>query len=160
MRPGYGADDRHREEQEMGGKVRDAMTPTVETASPSDSLSEAAQTMKAADIGALPVVDRGRLVGVLTDRDIVMRAVAEGADVNSVEVGAIASRDPVTTTPEESLDTALALMAEHRVRRLPVVADGMLVGVLAQADVAIVAKEQRVGEMVEEISQPTSTARE
>jgi CBS domain-containing protein len=72
----------------MGSKVRDAMTPTVETASPSQRLSEAAQTMKAADIGSLPVVDHGRLVGVLTDRDIVMRAVAEGADVNTVEAGA------------------------------------------------------------------------
>jgi CBS domain-containing protein len=144
----------------MGRKVRDAMTPTVETASPSQRLSDAAQTMKAADIGSLPVVDNGRLVGVLTDRDIVMRAVAEGADVNTVEVGAVASRDPVTTTPEESLDAALALMAAHRVRRLPVVADGMLVGLLAQADVAIEAKEKSVGEMLEEISQPTSTARE
>jgi CBS domain-containing protein len=144
----------------MGTKVRDAMTPTVETASPSQRLSEAAKTMQAADIGSLPVVDHGRLVGVLTDRDIVMRAVAEGADVNTVEVGAVASRDPVTTTPDESLEAALALMAAHRVRRLPVVADGMLVGVLAQADVAIDAKDKSVGEMLEEISQPTSTARE
>ncbi|MBA3716716.1 MAG: CBS domain-containing protein [Actinobacteria bacterium] len=144
----------------MGKSVRDVMTPTVETASPSQPLSEAAQTMKISDIGSLPVVEEGRLVGMLTDRDIVVRAVAEGVDVNTVQVGDVASREPVTTAPEEDLDDALALMARHRVRRLPVVEDGTLVGVLAQADVALEAKEKNAGEMLRQISQPTSAERE
>jgi CBS domain-containing protein len=144
----------------MNKSVRDVMTPTVETLSPSQPISEAARTMRLGDIGAVPVVEDGRLVGMLTDRDIVVRAVAEGTDVNTVQVGAVASRDPVTTAPDSGLDDALAVMARHRIRRLPVVEDGKLVGVLAQADVALEATKKDVGRLLQEISQPTSTARE
>ncbi len=108
----------------------------------------------------MPVVDEGRLVGMLTDRDIVVRAVAEGLDGNTARVGDVASRDPVMATPDQDLDEALELMARHRVRRLPVVEDGMLVGVLSQADIALEAKEKKTGEVVQEISQPTSTPSE
>ena len=99
-------------------------------------------------------------MGMLTDRDIVVRAVAEGLDASTARVGDIASRDPVTATPDQDLDEALTLMARNRVRRLPVVEDGMLVGVLTQADVALEAKEKKTGEVVQEISQPTSTPSE
>ena len=89
-----------------------------------------------------------------------MRAVAEGADLNAVRVGDIASHEPITVSPDEGLDEALTLMAKHRVRRLPVVEDGALVGIVAQADVALEAKEKDAGAMLEQISQGTSTDRE
>ena len=140
--------------------VRDAMTPGVETVEPSQRLRDAARLMKAGDFGSVPVVENGRLVGVLTDRDIVVRAVAQGLDPTSAQVGEVASTGPVTVGPDEDLAEALRLMAQHRVRRLPVVDDGMLVGVLSQADVALEAKDKEIGEVVQEISQPTSTSRE
>jgi CBS domain-containing protein len=144
----------------MAKNVRDAMTPGVRTVSPSRSLAEAAEVMKSEDVGSVPVVEEGRLAAILTDRDIVTRAVAERRDPETVKVDEIASREVVTVEPEQDLDEALMLMATHRVRRLPVVEEGRLVGMLAQADVALEAKEKKVGETVEEISQPTSTERE
>ena len=144
----------------MGTSVRDAMTPNVRSAASTESLVDVARKMKEEDVGSLPVVEDERVVGIVTDRDIVVRAVAERLDPQSIRVGEVASRDVVTVEPEQDLNEALALMASHRVRRLPVVEDGRLVGVLAQADVALVAKDEEAGEMLEEISQPTSTARE
>jgi CBS domain-containing protein len=141
-------------------KIRDAMTPGVRSVSPSDSLTDAAVAMRDEDVGSLPVVEGDRVVGIVTDRDIVVRAVAERADPQALKVGDVSSGDPVTIQPEEDLDEALELMASHRIRRLPVVEDGRLVGVVAQADVALEAKEKAAGEMLEEISQPASSPRE
>jgi CBS domain-containing protein len=138
----------------MGKSVKDAMTSEVKTATPSQSLTDAAKLMKQEDVGSVPVVDGDRLVGVLTDRDIVVRGIADGSDPHAVQVGAIASRDVVTVRPDDDLDEALRLMAQHQVRRLPVVEDGQLVGVVATADVAHEAKEKDVGHVVEEISRP------
>jgi CBS domain-containing protein len=140
-------------------KVRDAMTADAGTASPAESLAEVAQMMKQQDVGSLPVVDEGRLVGILTDRDIVVRAVADRVDVGAITVGDIASPELVTVEPDQDLDEALRLMSRHQVRRLPVVEDGHLVGMLAQADVAIMAKEKNAGEMLEQISEPSLSAR-
>jgi CBS domain-containing protein len=137
--------------------VRDAMTANPRTASPAQSLADAAQIMQSEDVGSVPVVEDGRLVGVLTDRDIAIRAVAEGVDVQTLNVGDVASREPVTVEPGQDLDEALALMARHQVRRLPVVDDGQLVGILAQADVAIEVKEKKAGEVLEEISKRSSS---
>ena len=144
----------------MGKTVRDAMTPAARTASPSQSLAEAAKMMRTEDAGSLPVVEDERLIGILTDRDITIRAVAEGVDPKTATVADIASGEVVTAAPDQDLDEALALMAQHQVRRLPVVEeDGRVVGFLAQADVALEAKE-KAGELLEQISQPTSTAQE
>jgi CBS domain-containing protein len=104
--------------------------------------------MKAEDVGSVPVVDGGRLVGIVTDRDIVLRAVAERRDPQAVTIDEVASRELVTVDPEQDLDEALRLMAERQVRRLPVVEDGRLVGMLAQADVAIEAAGKKVAEAV------------
>jgi CBS domain-containing protein len=110
--------------------------------------------MKDEDVGSLPVVDTdGRLIGIITDRDIVIRAVAEQVDPQSVHVGDVASRSPVTAAPEDDLDDALSAMAASQVRRLPVVEEGRLVGMLAQADVATEAQAGKVGATVEAISQ-------
>jgi CBS domain-containing protein len=139
--------------------VADVMTPGVESTSSTETLRDAARAMREGDFGSMPVVDDGQLTGILTDRDIVVRAVAEGLDP-AARVGDVASRDPVTVEPGEDLDDAMDLMARHRIRRLPVVEDGRLVGVVSQADVALGAKEAQTGAVVEQISQPTSVARE
>jgi len=134
------------------------MTSEVETTTSSQPLHEAARLMKDGDFGSIPVVDDNRLVAVLTDRDIVIRAVAERLDAATTRVGEIASADPVTVSPDQNLDDALEIMSHYRVRRLPVVEEGRLVGMLSQADIALEAKEKVTGEVVQEISQPTSVA--
>jgi CBS domain-containing protein len=111
--------------------------------------------MKQESVGLAPVVEGDRLVGTLTDRDIVVRVVAEGKDPQTVAVREVASTDLITIDPQQDLDEALQLMASKQVRRLPVVEqDGRLVGVLAQADIAREAKEKQTGQLVEDISQP------
>jgi CBS domain-containing protein len=138
----------------MGKNVRDVMTSNPRSIEPSTTVTEAARLMKAEDVGSLPIVDGDQLVGVVTDRDIVIRVVAEGKDLQSTTAGEIASRDLVTVDPEQDLDEALRLMAQHQVRRLPVAEeDGRLVGILAQADVARVGKDEKTGQVVQEISE-------
>jgi CBS domain-containing protein len=134
------------------------MTPIVRTAKMTQSLVEAAALMRDDDVGSIPVVDNGRLIGIVTDRDIVVRAIAEHRDIDRTTVDEVASHDPVTVGPEQDLNEALELMAMYQVRRLPVVEDGRLVGMLAQADVAMQAKEKKVGETLHEISKPRDTA--
>jgi CBS domain-containing protein len=134
------------------------MTPIVRTAQMTQSLIEAAALMRDDDVGSIPVVDNGQLVGIVTDRDIVVRAIAEQRDLARTTVDEIASHDPVTVGPDQDLNEALELMATYQVRRLPVVEDGRLVGMLAQADLALQAKEKKVGEALHEISRPRETA--
>ena len=137
----------------MGTKVHEVMTDRPRVVTPETPVSEAAQLMKNDDIGSLPILDGEQLAGMVTDRDIVIRAVAEGKDPRGMPVREVASRELVTVNADEELSRALQLMASQQVRRLPVVDDdGRLVGILAQADVAVEAKEKDVGEMVEEIS--------
>jgi CBS domain-containing protein len=133
-------------------RIREVMTPSPETVEPGRPTSEAAKLMKKADAGMIPVVENGDLVGTVTDRDIVLRVVAEGKSPETTAVGEIASVEPVTVAPEQDLEEALRLMAQHQVRRLPVVENGRLIGVIAQADVAREGDEREVGETVEQIS--------
>ncbi len=129
------------------------MTPNPTTVEPSTTVQEAARTMKSEDVGSLPLVEGDRLVGVITDRDIAIRIVAEGKGAETT-VGEIASKDVVTVDPQQSLEEAARLMAEHQVRRLPVTEeDGKLVGVLAQADLAQTGHDALTGEVVQQISQ-------
>lgn len=138
----------------MGTKVRDVMADRPRCVSPDTPVSEAARLMKTEDVGSLPVLEGERLTGVLTDRDIVVRAVAEEKDPRGMPVREVASSDLVTIGPDEDLSDALKLMATYQVRRLPVVdEEDRLVGVVAQADVAMEAKEKDVGQMLEGISQ-------
>ena len=134
------------------GHVREAMTADLASVEPSATAAEAARLLAERDVGSLPVVEAGRLVGVVTDRDLALRVVAEGRDPNVVRIDEIASRELVTVEPDGKLDEALHLMAKRQVRRLPVVEDGRLVGILAQADVAAEADARSAGETVEEIS--------
>jgi CBS domain-containing protein len=137
----------------MGKSVKDAMTSNPCTIDADQTVAYAARMLKDENVGLAPIVEGSRLVGTLTDRDIVIRVVAEGKDPQTVKVREVASSDLVTVDPQQDLDEALRLMANHQVRRLPVVEeDGRVVGVLAQADVAENVKEKKTGELVEEIS--------
>jgi CBS domain-containing protein len=118
------------------------------------SVAYAAKMMRDENVGLAPVVEGDRLIGTVTDRDIAIRAVAEGKDPESTTVKEIASRNLVTVEPQQNLDEALQLMAKHQVRRLPVVKPGgQLVGIVAQADVARSAGDKQTGQLVGEISQ-------
>jgi len=136
----------------MAQSIREVMTPSPETVESSSTAVDAARQMKEADAGMIPVVQNGKLVGTVTDRDIALRVVAEGKDPQATTVGEIASKDIVTVQPDNDLGEALRLMARHQVRRLPVVEGDSLVGVIAQADVAQKADEREVGLTVEQIS--------
>jgi CBS domain-containing protein len=137
----------------MAKKISELMTTNPCAIEADKPVTYAAQMMKRENVGLAPIVEGDRLVGTLTDRDIVTRVVAEGKDPQSVAVREVASTDVVSIDPQQDLDEALRLMASNQVRRLPVVEeDGRLVGVLAQADVAREAKEKQTGELVEEIS--------
>ena len=138
----------------MGKSIREIMTSNPSTVQVDATVVDAARVMRDDDTGIVPIVENERLVATITDRDIAVRVVAEGRNAES-SVREIASTDLVTIDPQQELDEALRLMAQHQVRRLPVVEeDGRLVGIIAQADVARESDDARTGELVEEISQP------
>ena len=133
--------------------VREIMTGDAECASVNDSLVDAARKLRDLDVGALPICgDDNRLAGVITDRDIVVKCVAAGGDPSSVKVSELAEGKPVTVGADDSVEEALRTIAEHGVRRLPVIEGHELVGVVSQADVARNLPEQAVGDLVEAIS--------
>ncbi|GAA2303462.1 CBS domain-containing protein [Streptomyces kunmingensis] len=111
--------------------VREVMTPGVVAVRPEASLVEAAQLMRAQDVRDVVVAEDGRILGVLTDRDITVRAVAEGADPLTVSAHAVCTPAPVAVGPDERVSAAAALMREHAVRRLPVVEGGRAVGTVS-----------------------------
>ena len=134
------------------GHVKDVMTQNPTSCDPATTVVDAAKVMASEDVGPVPVVKDGRLVGIVTDRDIVLRVVAEGRDPSSTTVGEIASSDLETVSPDDDLDTALRKMASSKVRRLPVVEGDQLVGIVAQADVARQGDDSETGQVVEQIS--------
>ena len=122
----------------MTQKVREVMTSHPVTLTPGASLIDAAKQMRDGDIGDVLVVDGdGRLRGIVTDRDIVVRALADGREGYATTVGEVCSPDPVTVGPEDDADRAVQLMRERAVRRIPVVNDGRLAGVVSLGDMAI-----------------------
>ena len=133
--------------------VHDAMTASPSSIARDASAVEAARLMLTENVGSLPVVEGENLVGIVTDRDLVLQVMARDLDPSKVTISEVSSEDPVVARPEEPLDAALRRMAEEQVRRLPVVQDGRLVGILAQADVAQNAKAEATGQMVEQISE-------
>ena len=132
--------------------VRDVMTASPVALESDARVVDAARAMLSEDVGSLPVVSDGALVGMVTDRDLDVKVVAKDLDANKVLVSECCTEDPVVATPEEPLDAALRRMAEAQVRRLPVVEDERLVGIVAQADVARAARPEATGELVHEIS--------
>ena len=139
--------------------VRHAMAMSPVTATPELTAGDAAGLMMANDIGALPIVDGDRLVGIVTDRDLVLRVLAGRKDPREVRVVDVATtKDVWTVTPDTQLRDARALMAEHRVRRLPVVKDERLVGMVSLGDVALGSASMRgIGEALARISTSAST---
>jgi CBS domain-containing protein len=138
----------------MGQSIKDVMTSEPRTIDAGQSVAYAAKMMRDEDVGLAPIVEDDKLIGMLTDRDIAIRVVAEGRNPDEVMVGEVASKQVVTVDPQQDLDEALRIMAKHQVRRLPVVEeDGRLVGIVAQADVAREGNDKQTGALVEEISQ-------
>jgi CBS domain-containing protein len=139
----------------MVNSVREAMTEDPRSIGPSASVVEAARLMRDEHVGSLPITDGDTLVGMITDRDITTRVVAEAADLATSSVGDVYSQDLISVEPDKDLEEALTLMARHQVRRLPVVEDGRLVGIVAQADIALALSEdeKKTGELVEAISE-------
>ena len=133
--------------------IRDVMTPNPRTVSPQDSIQNAARIMRDEDTGVVPVVDNGKPVGVITDRDIVVRAVAEGGQLNR-PVRDIVTSELVAATPDMSVSEATELMSAHQVRRLPVVENNRLVGIVSIGDIAVKeGKDSRVGDALQHISE-------
>jgi CBS domain-containing protein len=137
-------------------KIRELMTKQPTTVEPDATLGRVATLMKQEDCGSIPVVEGGRLVGIVTDRDIVVRGVAAGADPKTERVSKVMSSDPVTVGPDDDVMDAEKKMADRQIRRLPVVEDGKLVGIIVTAQIARVGNERKVGETLKEISEPTS----
>jgi len=139
----------------MVNSVREAMTEDPRSIGPSAYVVEAARLMRDEHVGSLPITDGDTLVGMITDRDITTRVVAEAADLATSSVGDVYSQDLISVEPDKDLEEALTLMARHQVRRLPVVEDGRLVGIVAQADIALALTEdeKKTGELVEAISE-------
>jgi CBS domain-containing protein len=141
----------------MSKTVSDVMTGVPRTVTRQATAADAAKKMLEEDVGSLPVLDDGLVVGIVTDRDLALRVVATGRDPRLTTVEEIATPDPHVAWPSESLDEAYERMAAWRVRRLPVVDDGHLVGILSQADLVHELKDRKAGQLVEEISQPGQT---
>jgi CBS domain-containing protein len=138
----------------MGNSIKDVMTSNPCSIDADKSVAYAAKMMRDEDVGLAPIVEGDKLIGMLTDRDIAIRVVAEGRDPGQVKVRDVASKQVVTIDPQQDLDEALRIMAKHQVRRLAVVEeDGKLVGVVAQADVAREGDDKQTGKLVEEISE-------
>lgn len=132
--------------------IRDVMTSNPRTVAPEEPIQNAARIMRDEDTGAVPVVENGRPVGIVTDRDIVVRAVADG-ELNR-PVRDVVSREIVTASPEMSTKEAAQLMSEHQVRRLPVVENERLVGIVSIGDLAVKeANDKRVGDALQGISE-------
>jgi len=137
----------------MGQIIKDVMTSNPCSIDAEKSVAYAAKMMREEDVGLAPIVEGDKLIGMLTDRDIAIRVVAEDRNPEQVKVADVASKQVVTIDPQQDLDEALRIMAEHQVRRLPVVEeDGKLVGVVAQADIAREGDDMQTGKLVEEIS--------
>jgi CBS domain-containing protein len=136
-------------------KARDVMSTDCTCVGENDTLLDAARKLAELDVGSLPICgEDDRLKGMLTDRDIVVKALAQGKDPGSTKAGELGAGDGKTVTigADDSIDEALRTMIDHKVRRLPVIDGKQLVGIISQADVATNVDEERVGDLVEAIS--------
>jgi CBS domain-containing protein len=136
--------------------ISDIMTPDVEYVGPNDSLQEAARKMKRLDVGPLPVCENESVVGMVTDRDITVRAVAEGRDPKSTKVREVMSGEVICCFDDQEADVAARLMESQQIRRVLVLnRDKRLVGIVSLADLAVQAlKPERAAEILQEVSEP------
>lgn len=134
--------------------AKDIMTPDPRCVGENDTLVDAARLMASLDVGALPICGEDkRLKGMLTDRDIVVKCIAQGGDPTSTTAGSLAEGKPVTIGADDDIEEALEIMKRYQVRRLPVIDGHDLVGIISQADVALSLEARDVGETVAEISE-------
>ena len=137
----------------MGKTARDVMSGGAECIGENDSIVDAAKRLAELDVGAMPICgEDNRLKGMLTDRDIVLKVIAAGKDPSTTKAGELGEGKPVTIGADDSIDEALHTMAEHKVRRLPVIDGHDLIGIVSQADLARSIDEEKVGDLVEAIS--------
>jgi CBS domain-containing protein len=137
----------------MGKTARDVMTGGAECVGENDTLVDAAKRLAELDVGAMPICgEDNRLKGMLTDRDIVVKALAQGKDPGNTRAGDLAEGKPVTIGADDSVEEALRTMKDHKVRRLPVIDGHDLIGIVSQADLAKNIDEEEVGDLVEAIS--------
>jgi CBS domain-containing protein len=145
-------------------RCSDVMTREPVCCEPNDGIRKVAEYMKREDVGSIPVVDSessGRLVGIVTDRDLVVRVLAEGRNLDGTTVRDAMTGNPVSCREDDDVDRAVSLMEERQVRRVPVIgADGRLCGIIAQADIATrLQKDETTGELVEAISESNTVRR-
>jgi CBS domain-containing protein len=137
----------------------EVMTANPTCCTPHESAQQAAQLMRSENVGSIPVIENQsskQLVGIVTDRDLALKVVAEGRAADQTHLHDVMTANPVFCRAEDDLGRALSLMAEHQVRRIPVVNDAnQVVGIIAQADVALMESDSRTGEVVEQISKPS-----
>ena len=137
----------------MSKTAREIMSGDAKCIGEKDSITEAAKLMAELDVGSLPICGQDdRLKGMITDRDIVTKVLAEGKDPDSVEAGELGDGKPVTIGADDSVSEAVKTMKEHKVRRLPVIDGHDLIGIVSQGDIAQAIDEDDVGELVESIS--------
>ena len=136
-------------------KIRELMSRDVRTVAPSQSIKDAAHIMNSIDVGSIPVVDNQRLVGVITDRDIVLRSVAKGQNLDQ-KISDIMTTNITTVTPDTEVHEAANIMATNQIRRLPVIENENLVGIVAIGDLAVEGKYvDESGEALHNISKPS-----
>ena len=137
----------------MAKTARDVMTGGVECVGENETVLDAAKKLADLDVGSMPICgEDNRLKGMLTDRDIVVKVLAQGKDPGSTKAGELGEGKPVTIGADDSVEEALRTMKEHKVRRLPVIDGHDLIGIISQADLAQNVDEEEVGELVEAIS--------
>ena len=139
-------------------QIRDIMTPNPATVQPGHTLQHAAQQMDQLNVGVLPVTEDGKLVGLITDRDIVVRSTSAGQDPKIARVSDAMTLDPQTAGTETPILDAIRLMEEHQLRRLPILQDGRLVGIVSLGDLAA-AGTPEAGDALEAISTPAEPDR-
>lgn len=138
-------------------KLKEIMTKSVASLTPEDTIEHAAQLMKEYDVGSIPVCNDERIIGIVTDRDITLRAVATGEDTAKAKVRAIMSSNPVFGKPDMEADEAVRIMSERQIRRLPVVENNNIVGIVSLGDIAVEPKlESDAQSALTDISEPSS----
>lgn len=140
-------------------KVKDIMSKEVTSLNSEDSIEKAAQLMKQQNIGSIPVCSQQKVVGMVTDRDIALRSAAEGQNSSRQKIGDIMSSDPVVGTPEMDVHDAARIMSEKQIRRLPIVDNNSLVGIVALGDLSVEPTLQdNAEEALKNISQPDGSS--
>lgn len=138
-------------------KIQQIMTRGVFTVSPDDHLVEAAGLMRLHDVGVLPVVENDKMVGIVTDRDIVLRGVADGVDAHAMQVRDAMSVGAIHVSPEDTVDQAATLMQQYQVRRLPVLdPTGVVVGIVSLGDLAVDVHASLSGKVLRDVSEPAA----